>query len=209
MKIIVVRHGESEGNISGLAHGGEMSQSGLTVLGREQAAKLASKLNDVRIDRAFVSPLDRTRQTAEIILANHPDTKVEFADQLKEKSVGEFAGRPVAEMHVAWQASGLPFGEFKPAGGESWYQAGERVVGFVEEIISQYKKDSDSTILIVGHGSIFTYLLMWADKFDPRDNDKEKYDYYHPANTAVGIIEVDAEGNPVLVSFNDTKHLEC
>lgn len=207
MKLIVVRHGESEGNITGLVHGNELSKDSLTALGREQAAKLAGKLNDVRIDRAFVSPLNRARQTAEIILAKHPTARVEFADQLKERNVGEFAGRPVAEMQEAWQASGLPFGEFQPEGGESWYQAGECVVSFVEKIINQYK-DSASTILIVGHGSIFTYLFMWADKFDPHNSDKEKYDYYHPANTAVGIIEVDTEGKPVLVSLNDTNHLE-
>ncbi|MFH1749825.1 MAG: histidine phosphatase family protein [bacterium] len=205
MKIILVRHGESEGNISNLIQGG-MSKINLTVNGCEQAKKLAEKLHKVKVDLAFVSPLDRAKQTAEIISKKHPTAKIEFSDKLKEKDAGVFAGRPGDEMINACQTSGLPFGEFQPEGGESWYQAGERVVGFVEEIINKYK-NTDMTILLVGHGSIFTYMLMWADKFDPQKNTKEIYDYYHPANTAVAIIEVNQEGEPILVSLNDTSHL--
>ena len=206
MKLIIVRHGESEGNISHLIQG-TITKSNLTDVGREQASKLAKKLSDVKIDIAFVSPLDRARQTAEIILEQHSATKIEFADQLKERDTGEFAGHPGDEMLNAWKSSGLPFGEFQPEGGESWYQAGERVVGFVEEIINQYK-NTDVTILLVGHGSIFTYLLMWADRFDLEESNKEKYDYYHPANTAVAIIEVSQGGEPTLVLINDTSHLD-
>lgn len=205
MKIILVRHGESEGNISNLTQGVSVKNR-LTANGYEQAKKLSEKLREVKIDLAFVSPLDRTRQTAEIVLEKHPATKIEFSNKLKEKDAGLFAGRPGNDMLAAWHASGLPFGEFQPEGGESWYQAGERVVSFAEEIINQYK-NTDMTILLVGHGSIFTYMLMWADKFDPQKNTKEIYDYYHPDNTAVAMIEVNQEGEPTLVSLNNTSHL--
>jgi len=206
MRLIIVRHGESEMNTSGIIQGA-LSKSDLTTLGREQATKLADRLSNIKIDAAFVSPLDRARQTAEIILAKHSDTSIEFTDQLKEKDAGQFTGRPAIEMREAWQASGLPFGKFQPQGGESWYQAGERIVGFVEKIISRYK-DSGSTILLVGHGSALTYLFMWADKFHPENSNKETYDFYHPANTAVGLIEIDRTGQPVLISLNDVSHLE-
>ena len=205
MKLIIVRHSESEGNVSGLIQGGSLVIN-LTNNGRKQAGKLTEKLRELKIDLAFVSPIDRVRQTAEIVLEKHPNTKIEFSDKLKEKNPGVFAGRPTKEMGDAWQTSGLPFGEFQPEGGESWYQAGERVVGFGEKIMNQYK-DTDITVLLVGHGSIFTYLLMWADKFDPQKNTKEKYDYYHPDNTAMAIIEVNHKGESALVSLNDTSHL--
>ena len=206
MKIFVVRHGQSEGNVSGLVQGGMSDEINLTITGKEQAGKLSAKLSSISIDLAFVSPLDRAKQTADIILSKHPDTKVEYSDKLQEKHTGVFAGRPRQEMMDAWQASGLPFGEFQPEGGESWYQAGERVTSFVEEIIKQHKS-TDVTILLVGHGSIFTYLLMWADKFDPTKNTKEAYDHYHPTNTAIAIIEVNYKGESVLVSLNDMNHL--
>ena len=206
MKIIVVRHGQSEGNVSGLVQGGISNRINLTVAGKKQAEKLSEKLFSTSLDLAFVSPLDRAKQTADIILFKHPVTKVEYSDKLKEKHTGIFAGKPGQEMMDAWQASGLPFGEFRPEGGESWYQAGERIVGFVEELIEQHKS-TDNTILLVGHGSIFTYLLMWADKFDPKENTKEKYDYYHPDNTATAVIEINNQGEPKLVIINDTDHL--
>lgn len=205
MKLIVVRHGESEMNNSGIIQS-SMSKNNLTALGKEQASKLAKKLANEKIDLAFVSPLDRARQTAEIILENHETAKIEFTDQLKEKDAGEYGGRPVGELGKAWRSSGLPFGEFQPEGGESWYQAGERVISFIKGIIEQYK-DSGSTILMVGHGSIFTSLLMWADNFDIKDTNKEKYDYYHPDNTAVGVIEVDKTGQHKLIVLNDISHL--
>lgn len=206
MKIIVVRHGESEGNVSGLIQGGLSSEINLTDSGRQQAKKLSKRLSNTKIDLAFSSPLDRARQTTQIVLDEHKNTEVEFTDKLKEKDTGIFAGRPGSEMMNAWKTSGLPFGKFQPDGGESWYQAGERVVSFVKEIINRYK-NTDMTILLVGHGSILTYILMWADKFDPQKNTKEIYDYYHPANTAVAIIEINQEGEPTLVSLNDTSHL--
>ena len=205
MKLIIVRHGESEGNISHLIQGA-IIKSNLTDIGREQASKLAEKLRGVKIDLAFVSSLDRAKQTTKIILEKHPATKIKFSDKLKERNVGMFAGRPGGTMGAAWQASGLPFGEFQPEGGESWYQAGERIVGFVEEIINQHKS-TDMTVLLVGHGSVFTYMLMWADKFDPQKNTKEKYDYYHPDNTSVAVIEVSSQGELKLAIMNDTSHL--
>jgi len=193
-------------NVAGILQGSALKND-LTPLGREQATKVANKLANERIDLAFSSPIDRAKQTAGIILKHHPETKVKFTDQLIEWDAGRYAGHPAGELHKAWQESGLPFGEFQPEGGESWYQAGERVVNFIEGIISRCK-DNDSTILIVGHGVIFTYLFMWADKFNPRNSNKEKYDYYHPAHTAVGIIEIGPTGQLISLSLNDTSHLE-
>ncbi|RLC37798.1 hypothetical protein DRH29_00045 [candidate division Kazan bacterium] len=193
-------------NVAGLSQG-PVTKSHLTERGREQSAKLAEKLRDTKIDLAFISSADRTRQTAEIILTYHPDAKINFSSQLLEKNPGKFAGRPTHELREAWRASDLPFGEFQPEGGESWYQAGRRVVDFIEKLIKKYK-GSDSTILIVGHGGVLTYLFMWSDKFDPRTDSKEKYDHYHVDNTAVSVIEVDHNGQPILASINDTSHLD-
>lgn len=207
MKLLIVRHGESEKNISGLVQGAD-SKSDLTANGRNQAQRLANRLKSEQIDMAFVSPLPRAQQTAEIILQYHPATTVTLAPKLRERSYGKYEGGPTSVPRQDWLASGLPFGEFKPEGGESWFEAGERATHFIQEIFNQYK-GSDLTILIVAHGSIFTYFLMQADGQSTREENKERYDHYHPKNTAMSILEPDHSGQLKLVSLNDVSHLNA
>ncbi|MFH0905198.1 MAG: histidine phosphatase family protein [bacterium] len=204
MKLIVVRHGESKGNTSDLVQGAE---SKLSNEGCQQAQRLADKLKDEQIDAAFVSPLFRAQQTANIILRHHPGLGIQTVPELRERDYGIYEGRPASEPQADWRASGLPFGEFKPEGGESWYEAGERATSFIRSLIDRYK-DSDQTILVVGHGSIFTYFLTHMDGKDVCANSKEQYDYYHPHNTAMSVIEVDATGHYQLTTLNDISHLD-
>ncbi len=65
--ITLLRHGESEGNTSGVLQG--QSDYPLTTLGFEQAQRLALywKANQVKFDLIISSPLLRASQTAEII----------------------------------------------------------------------------------------------------------------------------------------------
>jgi len=207
MKLLIVRHGESEKNTTGLVQGPN-TQSNLTDLGRRQAQKLAEKLKLEHIDLAFVSPMDRARQTADIILQYHPDTVVQYALELSERSHGQYEGGPSSKPLEDWHASGLPFGEFKPEGGESWFEAGERVTGFIHSILNRHKNDSP-TILIVGHGSVFTYFLMQAGGQDTHAESKERYDYYHPSNTAMSTLELGENGQLKLISLNNVSHLDA
>ena len=65
MEIYLVRHGQSESN-AGLT---DDLDSGLTQLGREQAARTAERLRGEGLTRAYVSPLRRTLQTISFICA--------------------------------------------------------------------------------------------------------------------------------------------
>ena len=68
--ITLLRHGESEGNISGVLQG--QTDYPLTKTGIEQAQRLAStwKAQDVKFDLIISSPLLRASQTAQIIATN-------------------------------------------------------------------------------------------------------------------------------------------
>jgi probable phosphoglycerate mutase len=207
MRLIIVRHGESEKNINQIVQGPN-TRSDLSDNGRQQAQKLADKLKNEPIDLAFVSPMPRAQQTAEIILQYHPDTIVQTASELTERRhATKYEGGPASRIRQDWLASGLPFGEFKVEDGESWFEAGERVTSFVSGLIHQ-PNNSRKTILIVGHGAVFTYLLMKMDGKDTHLESKEQYDYYHPGNTAVAVIEVDETGQHQIVTLNDSSHLD-
>lgn len=61
-----LRHGQSEANLKGL-FAGQREDSPLTAKDFEQAKAAAEELKLLHIDRIISSPLQRTRQTAEIV----------------------------------------------------------------------------------------------------------------------------------------------
>jgi len=65
MKIYLVRHGETSGDVKNI-FGGEFDDS-LTKNGRLQAHSLGAILQTIPFDHIFVSPKKRTRQTLKII----------------------------------------------------------------------------------------------------------------------------------------------
>lgn len=222
MKLIIVRHGESELNLEGTTVQGQIDslllsrtgtkQTGKTTLsqtGIKQAEKTAESLKDTHIDCAYISPLARAKQTAEIILQYHPQTKIIFDDQLKERSFGKYEGGSRKKYHEDIKKSGVGYVDFKPEGGETWYEAGERFVEFYEKNILLKHINTSDTILIVAHSTVLMYLLLWLDGKAKKPMDTMfHYDAYHPDNASVSMIEVDKTGKNKLVTLNDTSHLE-
>src|SRR5512135_3574571 len=91
MKIIFVRHGESEANLLREFSNG-LDKHPLTEKGRQQAAALAERLKGQPISGSYTSPVLRARQTAAILSAAL-GLPAETADALREYSVGIFEGR--------------------------------------------------------------------------------------------------------------------
>src|SRR5690606_30559966 len=100
MKLIITRHGETEENVAGILQGhlpGKLSARGI-----EQAKKLALRLQNDKIDFIYSSDLDRAADTAKEIAQYHPNAKIEFVENLRERNLGEFQGRKRSEF--AWDA---------------------------------------------------------------------------------------------------------
>ncbi len=208
MKLFTTRHGESKANIDKIVQG-QSFDSELSEVGLEQADKVAERLKDEPIGFVYASSATRARQTAEAILKYHPDAEIVYDDRLQERSFGKYEGQPSAEMHKDVAESGEEYSLFKPKGGESWYEAGERFRQFYEENILARHQNSDETVLIVGHGTVLMNFLLWLDKkLDESADHKHHYDAYHPSNTAVSVITIDDEGNHQIITLNDKSHLE-
>ena len=69
-KFVVVRHGETMANRTGLLQG--QTECPLNDNGRAQAAAAGERLKDMHFDAAYASTLSRAWETAEIITAHHP-----------------------------------------------------------------------------------------------------------------------------------------
>lgn len=94
MKMVCLRHGESEYNLRGLCNADPAVPVSLTPKGRLQAAAAAQRLRDVPIRRVYVSRLKRAHETAAIVNASHcADIYVD--GRLDDRNTG-YEGQPVA-----------------------------------------------------------------------------------------------------------------
>jgi broad specificity phosphatase PhoE len=98
LRIILVRHGETEWNREHRLQGGA-SDVPLNETGRQQAVRLAERLKNEKIQAVFSSPLKRAAFTAEEIARYH-NLKVTLLDGLKEIALGKLEGFPSAQLPV-------------------------------------------------------------------------------------------------------------
>lgn len=159
MKFYFVRHGESEANRLR-----EFSNSGtkhpLTERGVEQARTLAHRLAGIRFESVFTSPILRAVQTAHIVAEG---ARVEVTEALREWSVGVYEGTSAPEgwaLHRRVQEDWYFHNklESRMPGGESFNEARERFVPFIEGLVARHR-DTDHNLLCVAHGGIFTAML--------------------------------------------------
>jgi len=95
MRLILVRHGQTQHNADGLVQG--RADIPLSELGQRQAAALATALADEPIAAVVSSPLRRARDTAVAIAAVHGLT-VLVEPELVEMDVGGMEGLSGAQM---------------------------------------------------------------------------------------------------------------
>ena len=199
MRLLLVRHGETEENKAGIIQGWLPGK--LTSLGIKQAQQLAKRLKWLKIDYAVSSDLTRCVDTAKEILKYHPQTKLTLDSRIRERNLGVFQGKKRNKSD--WEA--LPDDGNKyfrtPEGGESFAEVQKRVNKFLKELI---KKHSQDTVLIVTHGGT---LIVFQSLLEGKDISmliKPKV----ASNTGLFEYEVDSKGRAKMVCFNCEKHLK-
>jgi broad specificity phosphatase PhoE len=156
-RLILVRHGESEGNRDRTFN--RNPDVPLTPYGREQASVAASRIAvDYQPVRIVTSPFTRARQTAEII-AEVFQLPVEIEPALREQGFGTFAGRPYDAMFEDASYHAAPRTHWRPAGGESLLDVYERVVPAFDRI-AQVSVGHD--VIVVSHGGVMLALCAYV-----------------------------------------------
>jgi probable phosphoglycerate mutase len=152
MRLLLVRHGQSEWNAGRVLQG--QADVPLSALGREQAAALAVTVAALAPDRAVTSDLVRASATAAIL--GHPDARPEPA--LREIDVGVWQGRAIPDLvaenpidYAGWRA-----GTHRPEGGEDWATFAARVQ---RAIRSEAASGGARTLLAVCHGGVIRAAL--------------------------------------------------
>lgn len=146
----VMRHGESDTNVRGVVSGNTDAPFHLTVQGRAQVLAAAAGFAETTIDRIYVSPLMRTRETADILATalGIPD-RVHVDERLRELDFGEWEGKDHAEWLAAFPDAADRF-ETKPRGGETFLDVQRRVGSFLREIELRH---TNERIVIVSHAT--------------------------------------------------------
>lgn len=153
--ILLVRHGETEWSLSGQHT--SWTDIPLTEHGREQARGLAPLIGSHRIGAAFVSPLKRARETAELI--GVPDARVD-AD-LHEWEYGGYEGVTTPEIHRTRPGWFLFTDGVAPGPpdhpGESPEQVGQRADRVLAEV-DRAMAGTEGAALLVAHGHFLRVL---------------------------------------------------
>ncbi|OAA46401.1 phosphoglycerate mutase family domain protein [Metarhizium rileyi] len=176
--IILIRHGQSEGNKNREIHQSVPDHRvKLTPEGWSQAHEAGRRLrNLLRPDdtlQVFTSPYRRTRETTEGLLATltsdepgpspfrRSNIKVYEEPRLREQDFGNF--QPCsAEMERMWQER-ADYGHFfyRIPNGESAADAYDRVSGFNESLWRQFGDDDFASVcILVTHGLMSRVFLM-------------------------------------------------
>jgi len=165
-KIHFIRHGITEGNLKGLYVG--RTDTPLCDEGREKLLLLKENCVYPKIQKLFVSPLSRCRETAEIL---YPDCFTEVVDGFTEYDFGAFDGKAIAELKTdpafnAWINSGL---KTPPPGGEDSTELEQRVCNALEHVFEDMMRNKLTSVGVVTHGGVIM-TLMAKYGYPKRDN---------------------------------------
>ncbi|WP_374711886.1 histidine phosphatase family protein [Symbiobacterium terraclitae] len=199
MELLVIRHGQSEADVTNRHEG--RADFPLTELGREQAARLADWVaRTCTPDLIWSSPLQRAAETARIIAARTGAPLV-FKDGLVEMDNGVLAGLPRDEARQKYPPppGGRRYHERIP-GGESELEFRARVESVFAELV--YSVEPERRVAVVAHGGTIT-MLFRAFLGLPLTSDV----WLGTADTGVHLWRILPERRVVLLA-NSTAHLQ-
>lgn len=148
LEIVIVRHGETQYNLTSTIQG--QSDVPLNENGLLQAGLAAKRLAGENFTFAYSSDLSRAMVTAETIV---PDLEIVSDARLREWHLGDWQGKTLAEIEKLYEGGFRAFLNAGPKAavpnGESSYDVLVRVREFLTELPA---KHPEGKILIVSHG---------------------------------------------------------
>lgn len=207
MRLLLVRHGESEHARLGLV-AGERGCPGLTPRGRTQARALRQRLTDqqLRVDTLLSSPVPRARETARILRpALQPAGATVAVDRnLGEPDPGEGDGLTTDQFVARYGTLDPQVAPDRPRcrGGESWNAFLARVRDTTTSLPTRFP---DQTVLAVTHAGFIVWFFLGLFAVPP-SADRARLDPTFASLTEWEFDETQRYWR--LISFNDTAHLQ-
>jgi probable phosphoglycerate mutase len=156
--IVLIRHGMT-GDVA-RALSGTAENIHLNEIGRAQAEATARQLTHLALAAVVSSPLDRARETAEPIAAQH-GLAVEIVTALGEFEFGDWTGRTMTmlENDQGWRRFNTARSLTRPPAGELMLEVQGRAVA---ALLQLSKRFPEQTIAAVSHGDVIRSVLLYV-----------------------------------------------
>ena len=158
---VLVRHGQSELNVTRRVNGDPSVAVGLTPQGEAEAAGLALQLAGIELDLCVHTRFGRTQATADLALAGRA-VPLEVEPLLDDIDVGELEGRTIDDYR-AWKREHTRADPFP--GGESLDDAARRYADAYERLLARPER----RLLVVCHEIPVRYAINAALGSDDLD----------------------------------------
>jgi probable phosphomutase (TIGR03848 family) len=166
--VILVRHGRTAANAGGVLAGWTPGIA-LDDRGREQAAALGERLRSVPLAAVVTSPLERTVETAEALLAGRdPVPPLHVDERVGEARYGDWTNQPLTTLSKdpLWKVvQAHPSAAVFPGpAGEGLADMSARAVAAVREWNARLAAGAgaDPTYAVVSHGDVIKALVADA-----------------------------------------------
>jgi 2,3-bisphosphoglycerate-dependent phosphoglycerate mutase len=194
-EFIVVRHHESEWNKLGKWTG--LTDVHITSYGAEMSVKMGELIKDLRIDRIFISPLIRTKETLDNMQkAMHKENvPVESSAALDERDYGDYTGMNKWEMkekigEEKFDSIRRDWDCLVPHG-ETLKMVYERAVPYYLNVILPHLRNGEN-VLMVSHGNTIRALMKYMENISDEDIKQTEMPF-----GGVIIYDVDNEGHMI------------
>lgn len=207
MDLYFVRHGKTEWNLEGKYQGGH-GDSPLLPESLRDIGKLAGRLENVKIDHAYTSPLPRAKTTAETLLDDiNRKTPLTVVDGLREFDLGIMEGQKFVKLEKEMPEIIHSF-RFDPSTydyerikGESFEQVAERTNKAVQKVVDS--SPADGAVLFVSHGAALVTCIQSLLGSKVADIRKDG----GLSNTSLTHLRYE-NGQYKLVKWNETGYLD-
>ncbi len=199
--IILLRHGVTPNTVRKLFCGSGGSDPELTELGKEQAGRAATWLEEVGgVDAVVASPLRRTQETAGIV-AHRLGLEVSLEAGMVETDFGEWDGFSFAEIMARWPVeldAWLGSTAIAPPGGETFDAVCDRVVAARDRLLRAY---AGKTVVVVSHVTPIKMMVRLALDAPMRSIYKMEL-----APASITTVAFWPDGTPSLRNFSVVPH---
>ncbi|EST35078.1 histidine phosphatase family protein [Streptomyces roseochromogenus] len=209
-RLVLARHGEAQCNVDGLV-GGPLTCTGLTVRGREQTRRLATRLTAEHrtgpgFDVLYAGPRARLQESGRI-LATALDLPLLTDPGLDGPRHGQADGRPWRDVEAEFQGrpAASPDLPWSP-GSDTWngylLRAGRALTALLERHAGQ-------SILLAGHGETIHAACHLLLELSPSTSSRIDFGTEHACLTRFHLHH-DPYGRRfwTLAALNDTAHLQ-
>jgi broad specificity phosphatase PhoE len=210
MRLLLIRHGESEGNTELRLQG--QGEYPLTERGREQSRLLAERLRRLSLAGLYSSPIRRARLTADAV-AEAAGLEVTELPGVQEYDFGELSGmtyRELVEKHpeiVEQYRSGPDYPSFPGAEDREAFR--RRVCEALWGVVERHAGTSAAVVAHAGPIAVFCLEVLGLPYRRPLP--------LRVYNGSITVVEVrdgppdgrDPRPRATLVTLNDTCHLQA